>query len=462
MRKNFLKIQGLAMFVLTLLLGIVDASGMIAATVIPQAGSANNPTGTQPKQGVGVVGGTMTEGQMRGVAKDKDNGDIGDYYDDSVDSEIVKFRPDLSPLDTITRQMKAKKADTMRFNWYSVDLLPNTTLLSAQVAGGNGLGDYEITVDDSKNIFEGDTLRIVDAVSKDEHMFYVSKKDNNKLTLIPPYDSEVVAKPAMPAIANGSLVYIYGNAAAEGEMLTANYGVVPTKENNFCQIFKCQVSESTIQKLSRKELNWGLSDIEEQAIYQWRNKIEMTALFGKKGFFNDDIKHSDVYTTNGIVHYINKHLTLGNIENGKLVINNSDFVDLTKEVFVGNAGSPQRVMLAGSDFVAAISKIDTIQKQQEAGNTQVCWGIEWKEIRTNFGTLLLEHHKGLDLNGYKDKAIILDMQYVDKWTFKPLERVSIDTRTSGTFDGDTFVSTEICGFSLRYPDCHAIVSLATP
>lgn len=461
MKKHLLKIKGFAMFILTLALGIVDASGMLAAaTVIPQAGSANNPNGTEPKAGIGLVGASMTEGQIRGLAADKSDGDIGDYYDDSVDSEIVKFRPDLSPLDTITRQMKAKKAETMRFNWYSVGLLPQTTKVTTPVAGGTNPNDYNIIVADEACVNVGDTIRVVD--TKGEYFYYVSAKNGTTLTVIPPYDSEVTPdKPAMNPIEADAIVYMCGNAAGEGEMQTANYGILPTKQNNFCQVFKCQVSESTIQKMSRKEINWGLNDVEEQAIYQWRNKIEMSALFGTKGFFPGGANNASVYTTNGIVKYIKKNLTLGKTVDaqGNAVLTNADLVDLTKDIFVGNSGSQQRVMFAGSGFVAALSKIESIQKQQEAGNTVVVWGIEWKEIRTNFGTLLLQHHKGLDLNGYEDKAIILDMQYVDKWTFKPLERVEIDTRKAGTYDGDTFISTEICGFSLRYPDCHAIVSL---
>jgi hypothetical protein len=455
MKKTFTKIQGFAMFALTLALGIVDASGMLAAaTVIPQ-GSNNGA----PKSGVGLVGandGNMSEGQIRGLVADKTNGDIGDFYDDSVDSEIVKFRPDLSPLDTITRQMKAKKAETMRFNWYSVDLLPHTTTL----AQGTIATAYTMTVADHKCIHEGDTIKVV-AEDGAEYFYYVDKKANEVLTVTPPYDSEIIAKPAMDVIAAGATIYVCGNAAAEGDMTTSAYGIVPTKENNFCQIFKCQVSESTINKLSRKDINWGLSDVEEQAIYQWRNKIEMSALFGTKGFFMPEDKNASVYTTNGLVKYIKKNLELGKAVDaqGNVILTNADLVDLTKEIFVGNSGSQQRVMFAGSGFVAALSKIEAIQKQQEAGNTVVVWGIEWKEIRTNFGTLLLQHHKGLDLYGYTDKAIVLDMQYVDKWTFKPLERVEIDTRKAGTYDGDTYVSTEICGFSLRYPDCHAIVSL---
>lgn len=458
MKKIFTKIQGAAMFLLTLALGIVDASGMLAMAVVPSDSPSNKVT--NGKAGIGLMGGTsgnMTESQIRAISKENPN-ELGDFYDDSVDSEIVKFRPDLSPLDTITRQMKAKKTETMRFNWYSVDLLPTSTTVDGAVAGGTTGTDYVVNVDDASCIKVSDTLRIVDA--NGEYFLYVQSKNTNALTVVVPFDSDVETAPAMPAIEDGAAVYVLGSAAAEGDMTTESYGIVPTKQNNFCQIFKCQVSESTIQKLSRKEVNWGLSDVEEQAIYQWRNKIEMSALFGQKSFFYDNNKQAAVYTTKGLVRYINKTIGLG-VANagGTYTITNADLVDLTKSIFVGNSGSQQRVMFAGSKFVAELSKVESIQKQQEAGNTVVVWGIEWKEIRTNFGTLLLQHHKGLDLNGYEDKAIVLDMQYVDKWTFKPLERKEIDTKTSGKYDGDMFVSTEISGFALRYPDCHAIVKL---
>jgi hypothetical protein len=443
--KNF-NFMGIFMLVLTAVLGIVDASAVMAMPAITEAPVQSGDTAS----GKGVVysgGSANTETTMEGSPE---------LLEETVSDEIVKIRPTYTPFDTIMRNAKARKAEGWEYAWYSVDVRPVKTKAETLTAEGStnvaGVKDGTLKVVNAGLFDVSDTISM--EVSGVSYMFYVSKVDTDANTLTVSYvDAE--GKPAsVPALTVEDVdVYRLGRAAAEGEIKTASYTVLPTKESNYCQVFKWQVSETTLNQLHKKEIKWTMSDIEEQAACEFRIQQEASFLFGNKGKFYDKVKKKPVYTTGGITKYITKKETL-NTTNG-----NAALIDLAKAVFQGNVGNRKRVLFMGSGFNAALSKIETVQKQLEAGNTKVVWGLEFNEIRTNFGSFMCMQHDLFDLYGWEDKALILDVDNIDKWQWTSENR-TLDTKTSGEFDGDVRVYTEICGVALRYPDTHCIVSLA--
>ena len=291
-------------------------------------------------------------------------------------------------------------------------------------------------------------------------MLLVIGKDTvtNTLTVVAINGNEDAAgSMSVPAIAENTEIFRMGRAAAEGEMKTASYASLPKKQKNYCQIFKFQLAQSTIQKLSAKEVKWEWSEIEEQGIFEFKRDQEASAWFGAKGLTYDGVKDQDIYTTGGIVGSITQKTTFT-----KGQVTNEDLVDMCKDIFQGNAGNKKRILVAGSGFVAEFSKIGTVEKQMEAGNTAVAWGMEWKEIRSNFGNLLLMQLDLFDEYGFEDKAVVLDPDFVDKYSFVPFGKFDLDLKKSGEFDGDVTVFSEICGYALRYPSCHRIIELVEP
>lgn len=72
-----------------------------------------------------------------------------------------------------------------------------------------------------------------------------------------------------------------GRAAAELDVQTSQSEALPIKRRNFCQIFKCQVEQSILQRLSAKEVGWSLTDQEETALIDMRLSMEKNFLFGR-------------------------------------------------------------------------------------------------------------------------------------------------------------------------------------
>ena len=69
------------------------------------------------------------------------------------------------------------------------------------------------------------------------------------------------------------------------------------------------------------------------------------------------------------------------------------------------------------------------------------------------------HYDLLDRIGMSNEAIIIDPDYIDKWTLRALGSKDIDTKSNGEFDGDVNVTTEISAIVLRYLNAHCRVKV---
>ena len=82
------------------------------------------------------------------------------------------------------------------------------------------------------------------------------------------------------------------------------------------------------------------------------------------------------------------------------------------------------------------------------------WGIEFKEIRSNFGSLYLLHSEVFDQCGHRNDGFVLDPDYMTKYVHVPFKAETLDLRRSGQRNTDAVVLTEASCLVLRYPDAH--------
>ena len=382
---------------------------------------------------------------------------------DTVDQRITKMRPSITPIDQILRHGIAKKAGTMQFEYYSVDIRDVKITITGAVSAVTTQDYADITVDNGNLVNRYDTIFIPTKTGYDEAgnaiaenlVLYVRAIAGNVITVQAVNGGKGTGANAngmyVPAITANTVAYLLAPASAEGDVRVDTYSALPEKEYNYCQIFKCEVGESTIQRLSNKEVQWDATDIEEQAIYEWRMRIEASYVFGSRRKFFDSLKKKYIYTTGGIYSKIGHKIDVS------AAPTDAEWVDITKEIFSDNNGSERRLLLPGSDMNARISKTVAVQKQLAAGKTEVVWGITWNLITTNFGTLYMLPYNLLNKYGKSGEALVIDPQYLDKWTFKATERTELDLKTAGIFDGDVTVLTDISGPALKYPKAHAIL-----
>lgn len=460
--KKFLKnfsFMGMMMLVLSVILGVGGFTGVAFANGV----ATGIETGGKDDAAKADAKGASLEHGFHGALETTDIRSLRpEMIDDPVDQNLVKIRPSVSPLDTILRYAGSKPTNNFEYEWYSIGTRAvddktsgdATITSSADVQAVQGV----ITVAGNINKFDvTDTILFPEINGGDGEMLvgYVVEKDVKHRQLTFTISEEQMTAggdgKTITAIPAETVIYSLGRAAGELDVKTPAISYIPKPSRGYCQIFMAQIAQSTYEKMMDKKVKFDVNEIEEQALYEYRVRMEGSFLFGKKGKVYNPNTNSYVYMTDGITRQIKKRVEI-NPAGG-----DAELIRVMKEIFTGNSGAKERVLLAGADFVEKMSTFSTVQKQLEAGNTEVVWGITWKKIESNFGSLLLVHHELLDQYGWSDKAIVLDPQYLKKWQISNFERKEYDGKELAIMNGNFTVFREVCGVAVYNPDAHRIL-----
>ena len=92
--------------------------------------------------------------------------------------------------------------------------------------------------------------------SQDIVLYVVSKSTSeNYLEAVSPNGKTVDGfTNCIPTIPTGTMLVRMGRAAGELDVQTAQFEALPVKCQNYCQIFKMQIEQSTLQKIANKEV----------------------------------------------------------------------------------------------------------------------------------------------------------------------------------------------------------------
>lgn len=388
----------------------------------------------------------------------------------TIDRRIVRVRPMSTPVDQLSRCAAARAAKSMTVEFYSVDTKEYAAKLKAATEAASGAGTeqqpFTITLQtDNDHIFElSETVLIPSQPGYDAEgnasghlVLYVTGKDSNGVKMVPLNAKKVKSNYSVAAMAAGTSIVRMGRAATELDVQTAQFSALPQKDSNNCQIFKMQIEQSTLARIANKEVGWNFSDQEEAAIIDMRMGMEKNFLFGHRTTFFDPAKNEPVYFTGGIWAQAGKDLEL-NLDQ----LDETKMVDVCALAFTGNSGSKRKILMAGTEFLNALSKMKTVRLLSNT-ETKVKWGIEFKEIVTNYGTLYVVHNEIFDQCGHSADALIIDPDYLTKYVHIPFRAESLDLRRSGVRNTDAVVLTEASCLVLRYPDAHVrITGTRTP
>ena len=373
-----------------------------------------------------------------------------------VDERIVKIRPSSTPLDQISRMVGARKAASMKVDYYSVDIKDGSTVLSRTLRGitltqGQSL---ELPVENSSIFSETETVLVPGIVIPDGPykgqglVGYVTAIADDTLTVIPVNLAPGTVGTDAGSLDQGSRVIRMGRAARELDVQTSQYVALPKKDYNFCQIFKCQVEESLYQRLSDKEVGWNFSDQEEVAIMDMRMGMEKSFIFGARARVAVGDTADEVLFTGGIWNQTDRTFTYDSAD-----VSNDFIIGLSRAAFTGRSGSTRKVLLAGSGLIQYLSSLPSV-KVVAAEEKKTVWGIDFHLIVTKFGTLYVHHSEVFDLCGKENSGMVIDPDYITKYTHVPFSAERISFRKQGVRNTEGVVLTEASCIILRHPDSH--------
>jgi len=455
-KHNFSKLLTFLMLFSFAVLGILTLTGMVSIETVYQG-----------LLGTGSIGTAMAAGateSIEGSPTDTDSVSTAssNLLADEISKKIVKIKPAATPLDTILRSAKKPvRATAWKYRWYSVDMrgvqdtIATTFDTSASGTFNSTTSVHTITVTNIHIWSEDDNILVngINGGDDDELVLHVVAKNSSTSTLsviaVNGLGEDEVEIPDLP---QGTVLTRIGNSKSELDAQTDPYAVIPTDSWNYAQIHMAQVEEGVYESMHNKEVTWGIDDYKLQAIYDMKRSAELTTLFGARNKLTDPIDNNSKYFSGGITRYITK-----SIDYTLNAITQSDFVDWTKSVFEGNAGSDTRYLFAGPGLISQIGKISTVQKQIDAKSTEVKWGIRFYKIETNFGTLMIKMHNLLAYAGWTNKGIVLDMNNIDKHVFQPMYTTKLNLKETGQRNTMAYKLEEAFGVALKYPDTHAII-----
>ena len=191
-----------------------------------------------------------------------------------------------------------------------------------------------------------------------------------------------------------------------------------------------------------------MSDQEEAAIYDMRLGMEKSFLFGQKARVWDSNKKENVLLTGGIWYQAGKEFYYDDSS-----LDQNNVIDLMREAFTGNAGSKRKILIGGSGLIGRLNKLD-YTKMVQAGQSVTKWGIDFNELHSKFGTLYVLLSEVFDECGRPDDGMIVDPEYLQKYSHLPFGTEALNLKASGVRNVDALVLTEASCLVLRYPKAH--------
>jgi len=415
----------------------------------------------------GLVYGMATavgESTTKTVTTDIANEKSSQLLVDDISKKITMIKPSQVPLDTILRDIGSTTvAKAWQTDFYEVDVRGVVdTLKKAFDTSSSGTyesstGVHTITVTSPHIWTVDDNILFQGYNGKDDMPLVAHIVGKNSVTgtlSVMPLNG-IGDGTDMPDMAIATSITRIGISKSELDASTTPYANFPQPLFNYNQIHMAQIEESFFEKLHNKEVKWDMHDIQAQSIYDMRRMMEYTSIFGVRKKLWNPIDEETIYNSGGIIRYINKSIEY--VEGG---ITNDSFVDMTKQIFVGNAGSDTRVLFAGSTYLSDLQKAGTVQKQIDAGKVVVKWGVKFTEIETIYGYLLLKHHQLLDDAGWAKKGLVLDISNIEKHNFTAMKTTKLEYDKTGIKKANAVRIDETFCLATRYADTHAILEPA--
>lgn len=366
-----------------------------------------------------------------------------------IDQRVVKIRPSATPLDQISRMGVARRSGEMKVEYYSVDTKPlEATILTHKNPKADN-EPSEVTLD-SKSVGQletSETFMLSDWTDNDGNpiMFYVVSHEKGSDTA---RVAQINYGSDGPVNIAGTTVVRMGRAATELDVQTPQFASLPKKEWNLCQIFKAQVEESTLHRMSNKEVGWTFDDQEEVAVIDMRLGMEKGFLFGTRFTLSDPEKGEDVSLTGGIWSQTDHTFSYDTEEDPDTLA-----LNLVREAFSGNTGSRRKILLAGSALIDKLNR-QQITRTAGAADTVTKWGIDFSEIVSKFGRLYVAHAEIFDQCGKSEYGMVIDPDYITKYAFIPMQAERLELKRSGQRNTDAIVITEASCLVLRHPKAH--------
>lgn len=368
-----------------------------------------------------------------------------------ISDDIVMMRPDRFPMTTFMNNMKrGKGCKAVKVEWQQSEYYQRADKVSLAVSVAGTAGAPVYVKPTNAGIWNvSDIVYFPDKIVSDRPLTarVLEVHETNGLLL------KALSVENIPTISLDEPMIRQATAVSETTASIAPRAEDPDVEWNYVQTFMMQVEISKI----RKAIRTFSGDDEQrnilQQVYDFRNSEENTHLFGNRSISIDPVTKKKVWTMSGVDYYIDK--TLDYNYHPEVGLKTKHFNSWCRNLFNDNAGSDQRLLLVDEYLMEEILNIEAFQKQLNAKNTEVVYGVRVNRIQTGFGELLIKFHKGFAENGKQHFGIALDMNHIRPRFLEKMQSKQLMLDESGQSRVKATRSHETRTLEVRYPKTHA-------
>lgn len=349
-----------------------------------------------------------------------------------------------------------------KLNWGEIAVIPYQDALAADVAGGAETATF--TVNNVKMWTRTCLLKVqgTDYANGEELVLFVNSVDVGAGTISVRSLGGGDGTEVIPALTTGDKLTRMGTAHSELAVYNDSVSQSPVSDYNYAQKFITSVVYSNWLMMTQLFTNYSFSLITNLALQDFRYGQELSFMFGLRSEVSVTPPaggNETVRTTGGLTHFIDQTIEYGT-GGGNTTIAESDIVDFTRQMRVGNNGSDTRYLYAGSELISSLNKgvmNDSTRFVQKDYDT--VYGLSFTVLYSFFGTINVMYAPLMDQSDYIDKGFLLDMQFIDKFVFQPFRETEVDLVKLRLSDAKSIDMVETCGLVVRNTDTHFVMEV---
>jgi len=359
------------------------------------------------------------------------------------------------------KQFTNESVSNYKLNWGEIAVIPFQDTASGAFAGGATSGSF--TVNNIKMWTRNCLMKVQGKTygNGDELVLFVNDVNTATNTVSVVSVSNNGAENIV-AIAIDDQLTRMGTANSELEVKRDAVMQSPVSDYNYAQKFITSVVYSNWLMMTQLFTNYSFSLITNLALQDFRYGQEFSFMFGVRSRFTVTKPAGGTETiiaTGGLTQYIDQIIEYGT-GGGNTTITETDIVDFTKTMRVGNNGSDTRYLFAGSELISSLNKgvmSDSTRFVQKDYDT--VYGLSFTTLYSFFGTINVMYAPLMDQSDFRDKGFLLDMAFIDKFVFQPFRETKVNLWELRESDAQSIDMVETCGLVVRNTDTHFIMQV---
>lgn len=357
------------------------------------------------------------------------------------------------------KQFGTQEVANYKLNWGEIAVIPFQDTLGAAFAGGATTGT--LTVNNAKMWTRYSLMKIQNQEygNGEELVVFVNSVDTGAGTVSVASLGGGDGTENIPVLVGDEQITRMGTAHSELGVKNDAVMQSPVSDYNYAQKFITSVVYSNWLMMTQLFSNYSFSLITNLALQDFRYGQEFSFMFGLRSRISSTKPgggSEDIITTGGLTHYIDQQIEYGT-GGGNTTITETDIVDFTKQMRVGNNGSDTRYLFSGSELISSLNKgvmSDSTRFVQKDYDT--VYGLSFTVLYSFFGTINVMYAPLMDQSDYRDKGFLLDMQFIDKFVFQPFRETKVNLWELRESDAQSIDMLETCGLVVRNTDTHFV------